>query len=179
LILAVLGGTLIEKLKMGKYIEEFVSEIKFTESEERKLTTNDRLSYAKDQTVSTVKKVALYIFVGVGIGALIHNVIPESFIQSILGKENPFSVIIAVFAGIPMYADIFGTIPIAEALFSKGAQIGTILAFMMAVTTLSLPSMIMLRKAVKPKLLAVFIAVCTAGIILVGYLFNVIQTYIV
>ncbi|MCK5848547.1 MAG: permease [Caldisericia bacterium] len=175
LILAVLGGTLIERLKMEKYIEEFVSGIKFTDFEERKLTTNDRLSYAKNQMVDTVKKVALYIFVGVGIGALIHNVIPETFIQSILGKENPFSVIIAVFAGIPMYADIFGSIPIAEALYSKGVGLGTVLSFMMAVTALSLPSIIMLRKVVKPKLLGLFIAIITLGIIIIGYLFNMLQ----
>ena len=131
--------------------------------------------FAKDQVVETFKKVFPYILVGVGIGALIHNWIPESWIQTVLGSKNPFGVFLAVLVGVPMYADIFGTIPVAEALLAKGAQLGTILSFMMAVTTLSLPSIIMLRKAVKPKLLALFIGLCAAGIILVGYAFNIFQ----
>ena len=133
------------------------------------------MKYAWEQVVSTAKKVAPYVLIGVGIGAIIHNWIPEDFIVKVLGDNNPFGVVLATIAGVPMYADIFGTIPVAEALLSKGAQLGTVLSFMMAVTTLSLPSLIMLRKAVKPKLLALFIAICTIGIVIVGYLFNVFQ----
>ncbi|NLX92852.1 MAG: permease [Clostridiales bacterium] len=179
LIIAVLGGTLIEKLHMEKYIESFILTAGSVDIESPDLTKKDRLVYAKEQVFSTFKKVFPYILAGVGIGAVIHNWIPENWVESVLGSHNPFGVILATLIGVPMYADIFGTIPIAEALFSKGAQLGTILAFMMAVTTLSLPSMIMLRKAVKPKLLAVFIAICTVGIIIVGYLFNVVQPFIV
>ena len=137
------------------------------------LTKKDRVQYAKEQVMGTFKKVFPYILIGVGIGAIIHNWIPETWIESILGSNNPFGVVLATLVGIPMYADIFGTIPVAEALLAKGAQLGTILSFMMAVTTLSLPSLIMLKKAVKPKLLTLFIAICTSGIIIVGYLFNI------
>ena len=143
------------------------------------LTKKERILYAKDQVVSTFKKVFPYILVGVGIGALIHNWIPESWIEMVLGSNNPFGVVLATLLGVPMYADIFGTIPVAEALLFKGAQLGTVLSFMMAVTTLSLPSIIMLRKAVKPKLLGLFVAICTIGIIIVGYLFNIFQYLLV
>ncbi|MEA4814607.1 MAG: permease, partial [Oscillospiraceae bacterium] len=139
----------------------------------------DRLIYAKEQMLSTFKKVFPFILIGVGIGAIIHNWIPEEWVALVLGGNNPFGVILATLVGVPMYADIFGSIPIAEALLYKGAQLGTVLSFMMAVTTLSLPSMIMLRKAVKPKLLALFIAICTIGIIIVGYFFNAIQGFII
>lgn len=172
LVLAVVGGTLIEKMHMEEYVEEFIRKAGSVDITSPELTVNERLTYAKEQVLETVKKVAPYIFVGVAIGAIIHNVIPEAWIQSVLGSNNPFSVILATLVGIPMYADIFGTIPVAESLFAKGAGLGTILSFMMAVTALSLPSMIMLRKAVKPKLLAMFIAIVTVGIILIGYLFN-------
>lgn len=175
LILAVMGGTLIEAMGMEKHVEDFIKTTRTANMDAPELTRSDRLTYAKDQVKATVKKVAPYIFVGVGIGAVIHNLIPQTFIQSILGSNNPFSVILAALVGIPMYADIFGAIPVAESLFAKGAGLGTILSFMMAVTALSLPSMIMLRKAVKPKLLGVFIAIVTAGIILIGYLFNTLQ----
>ncbi|MEA5084614.1 MAG: permease [Lachnospiraceae bacterium] len=175
LIVAVIGGTLIEKLHMENYVEEFIRSANGVDIESPDLTKKERLSYAKDQMVSTFKKVFPYILVGVGIGAVIHNWIPESWIELVLGSHNPFGVILATIIGVPMYADIFGTIPVAEALLYKGAQLGTILAFMMAVTTLSLPSMVMLRKAVKPKLLGVFIGICTAGIIMVGYMFNAFQ----
>lgn len=175
LIVAVIGGMLIENLHMENQVEEFIRNASGVDIESPDLTVNDRLIYAKDQVVSTFKKVFPYILVGVGIGAIIHNWIPESWIQTILGSDNPFGVILAVLVGIPMYADIFGTIPVAEALLAKGALLGTVLSFMMAVTTLSLPSLIMLRKAVKPKLLGVFITICAAGIIIVGYLFNVFQ----
>ncbi len=175
LAIAVAGGTIIEKLHMEKHIENFVLSAGSVDIESPDLTKRERLTYAKEQTVGTFKKVFPYILVGVGIGALIHNWIPESWIAAVLGSNNPFGVILATLVGIPMYADIFGTIPVAEALLSKGAQLGTVLSFMMAVTTLSLPSLIMLRKAVKPKLLALFIGVCTIGIILVGYLFNAFQ----
>ncbi len=173
LVIAVIGGTLIEKLHMEPYVEEFIRNASAVDIESPTLSQRERWVYAKDQVVSTFKKVFPYILVGVGIGALIHNWIPESWVEAVLGSNNPFGVVLATVLGVPMYADIFGTIPVAEALLYKGAQLGTILAFMMAVTTLSLPSMIMLRKAVKPKLLALFIAICTFGIIVVGYLFNI------
>ena len=175
LVIAVIGGTIIENLRMEKYVESFVLSAGSVDIESPDLTIQERLTYAKEQMLGTFKKVFPYILIGVGIGAVIHNWIPESWIETVLGSSNPFGVILATIVGIPMYADIFGTIPVAEALLSKGAQLGTVLSFMMAVTTLSLPSLIMLRKAVKPKLLALFIAICTIGIISVGYLFNVFQ----
>ncbi len=175
LVIAVAGGTLIEGLHMELYVEEFICKAGRVDIETPDLTKQERIQFAKEQVVSTFKKVFPYILVGVGIGAAIHNWIPESWIEGVLGGNNPLSVVLATLVGVPMYADIFGTIPVAEALLYKGAQLGTILAFMMAVTTLSLPSMIMLRKAVKPKLLALFITICTMGIIIVGYLFNTFQ----
>ncbi len=165
LALAVAGGTLLERLHMEKHVEQFVFSAGSIDIESPELTRRERVRYAREQAVSTFKKVAPYILVGVGLGAVIPNWIPESWIETVLG--------------VPMYADIFGTIPVAEALLAKGAQLGTVLAFMMAVTTLSLPSMIMLRKAVKPRLLGLFIAICTSGIILIGYLFNVFQFYLI
>ena len=179
LIIAVVGGTIIEKMRMEKYVESFILSAGSVDIESPELTKKDRLIYAKEQTLSTFKKVFPYILIGVGIGAFIHNWIPEEWVVSLLGSNNPFGVILATVVGIPMYADIFGTIPIAEALLAKGAQLGTMLAFMMGVTTLSLPSLIMLRKAVKPKLLALFIAICTIGIIVVGYIFNTLQALII
>lgn len=175
LILAIAGGTLIEKMHMEKYVEQYITSANSIDIEDTELTKHDRLQYAWEQMRDTFKKVFPYVLVGVGIGALIHNVIPESFIQTVLGENNPFSVIIASVIGVPMYADIFGTIPIAEALYAKGVGLGTVLSFMMGVTTLSLPSIIMLRKAVKPKLLALFVGICTVGIIIIGYLFNALQ----
>ena len=178
LVIAVAGGTLIEKLHMENQVEEFIRRASAVDIASPTLTQKERLVYAKDQVVETFKKVFPYILIGVGIGAVIHNWIPESWVVAVLGSHNPFGVILATIIGIPMYADIFGTIPIAEALLGKGAQLGTVLAFMMGVTTLSLPSMVMLRKAVKPKLLGVFIAICALGIIVVGYLFNLFQGFI-
>ena len=176
LMIAVAGGTLIERLHMEDQVADFIRNANSSvEIETPSLTVKERLIYAKDQVVSTVKKVFPYILIGVGIGALIHNWIPESWIRAVLGGRNPFGVILATILGIPMYADIFGVIPIAEALLYKGALLGTILSFMMAVTTLSLPSLIMLKKAIKPKLLGTFIAICTVGIIIVGYGFNLFQ----
>lgn len=175
LIVAVAGGSLIEALHMEKYVEEFIFQAGSVDLQAPTLTHKDRLIYAKEQMLGTFRKVFPYILIGVGIGAIIHNWIPESWVETILGSNNPFGVILAVLVGVPMYADIFGTIPVAEALLSKGAQLGTILSFMMAVTTLSLPSMIMLRKAIKPRLLALFVAICTIGIVLVGYFFNATQ----
>jgi len=172
IILAVIGGTIIEKSGAGKHVEDFVLQGVSYDAELTEPTKKERLIYAKEQMLNTFKKVFPYILIGVGIGALIHNVIPQSFIESILGTNNPFSVLIATIIGVPMYADIFGTIPVAEALFFKGVGVGTILAFMMSVTALSLPSMIMLRKAVKPKLLFTFIGVVVVGIIIIGYVFN-------
>lgn len=179
LLIAVAGGTVIEALRLDNEVEAFIRQGKQVELPQDALTVKDRLRYAWEQVVSTAKKVAPYVLIGVGIGAFIHNWIPESWIVKLLGNGNPLGVVIATLAGVPMYADIFGTIPIAEALLAKGAQLGVVLSFMMAVTTLSLPSMIMLRKAVKPKLLGIFVAICTAGIILVGYLFNAMQYYII
>lgn len=175
LIIAVAGGTIIEKLHLENYVEDFIRNGKSVDIEQEKLKVSDRISYAFQQVKSTFKKVILYVLIGVGIGAVIHNWIPQDIIVWILGDNNPFGVVLATVAGVPMYADIFGTIPIAEALLSKGALLGVVLSFMMAVTTLSLPSIIMLRKAVKPKLLGIFVAICTVGIIIVGYFFNVFQ----
>lgn len=179
LIIAVAGGSLIEKLHLENEVEEYIKNGKSVDIPQEELHFKDRLHFAWEQDVSTAKKVAPYVLIGVGIGAIIHNWIPEEIIVNILGANNPFGVIIATIAGVPMYADIFGTIPIAEALLAKGALLGVVLSFMMGVTTLSLPSMIMLRKAVKPKLLWIFIAICTVGIILVGYLFNAIQPVLI
>lgn len=178
LVIAVVGGTLIEKLHMERHVESFIFTAGGVDLDAPHLTQKDRLLYAKEQMLATFRKVLPYILVGVGIGALIHNWIPEHWVAAVLGADNPFGVVLATLIGIPMYADIFGTIPIAEALLTKGAQLGAILSFMMAVTTLSLPSMIMLRKAVKPKLLTLFVAICTVGIIIVGYCFNALQPFI-
>ena len=178
LVIAVAGGTLIEKLHPQNQVEEYIRNGRSIDVPQEELHFKDRLKYAWEQVVSTAKKVAPYVLIGVGIGAIIHNWIPEEFIVKVLGDNNPFGVVLAAIAGVPMYADIFGTIPIAEALLSKGALLGVVLSFMMAVTTLSLPSMIMIRKAVKPKLLGIFIAICTVGIIIVGYFFNLIQPLI-
>ena len=173
LVVAVIGGTLIENLRMEDQIADFIRNSNSNVNiDAPDLTVRVRLVYAKDQVTSTFKKVFPYILIGVGIGALIHNWIPEGWVETVLGDNNPFGVMLATLVGIPMYADIFGTIPIAEALLAKGALLGTILSFMMAVTTLSLPSLIMLKKAIKPKLLGTFIAICTVGIIIIGYGFN-------
>jgi uncharacterized membrane protein YraQ (UPF0718 family) len=179
LIVAIIGGTIIEKLHMERYVEDFIKNASQVDIDSPELTVRDRLAYARDQVANTFKKVFPYILIGVGIGAVIHNWIPENLVEKVLGGSNPFGVVLATLIGVPMYADIFGTIPIAEALLYKGAQLGTVLSFMMGVTTLSLPSMIMLRKAVKPKLLWLFIAICTVGIIIVGYLFNLLQPFLV
>ena len=172
LVIAILGGSLIQKLHMEAYVEPFIFQAGTIDVQSPELTLHDRLLYAKDQVLRTFRKVFPYILAGVALGALIHNWIPEAWVVSLLGSKNPLGVVIATLAGVPMYADIFGTIPIAEALLAKGAQLGVVLSFMMAVTTLSLPSMVMLGKAIKPKLLALFVAICTAGIIVVGYVFN-------
>ncbi len=179
LVIAVAGGTMIEKLQLYNYVEEFIRSGNSMDVSQEALHFRNRMKYAWEQVISTAKKVFPYVLAGVVIGAFIHNWIPEDFIVQVLGTGNPSGVIIATVAGIPMYADIFGTIPIAEALLAKGAQLGVVLSFMMGVTTLSLPSVIMLRKAVKPRLLAVFIAICTAGIIIVGYFFNAVQFLLV
>ena len=179
LVIAVAGGTLIEKMHLENEVEEYIRNGKAIDIPQEELHVRDRINYAWEQVLSTARKVFPYVLIGVGIGALIHNWIPEAFIVKILGTGNPFGVVIAAIAGVPMYADIFGTIPIAEALLAKGAQLGVVLSFMMGVTTLSLPSMVMLRKAVKPKLLGIFIAVCTIGIIIVGYFFNAVQPFII
>lgn len=179
LIIAVAGGTIIEKLHLENQVQEFIRNGHAMDAPQEELTKKDRLKYAWDQVAETAKKVAPYVLVGVGIGAFIHNWIPEDIIVKVLGTGNPFGVIIATVAGVPMYADIFGCIPIAEALLAKGARLGVVLSFMMGVTTLSLPSIIMLKKAVKPKLLGIFIAICTVGIIIVGYFFNAFQYLLV
>ena len=179
LVMAVAGGTLIEKLHLENQVEEFIRNAKQIDVPQEELTVKDRLKYSAEQVVGTIKKVFPYILIGVGVGAFIHNWIPQDLIVRFLGNGNPFGVILATIAGVPMYADIFGCIPIAEALLAKGAKLGVVLSFMMGVTTLSLPSMIMLKKAIKPKLLGVFIAICTVGIIVVGYFFNAIQYLII
>lgn len=178
LIIAVLGGTIIEKLHMENQVEEYIRNSHTMDLPQENLHFKDRLKYAGKQVLFTVKKVVPFVLIGVAIGAVIHNWIPQDFIVKILGDNNPFGVVLATLAGIPMYADIFGTIPIAEALLSKGALLGVVLSFMMGVTTLSLPSIIMLRKAVKPKLLGIFVGICTVGIVIVGYIFNAIQYFI-
>ena len=175
LVIAVAGGIIIEKLHMEKYVEQYIKTAGSVDIEAPDLTKRDRLKYAWEQVAATFKKVFPYILVGVGIGAFIHNWIPEDIIVRFLGTGNPFGVIIATIVGVPMYADIFGCIPIAEALLAKGARLGVVLSFMMGVTTLSLPSMIMLKKAIKPKLLGLFIGICIVGIIIVGYAFNAFQ----
>lgn len=172
LILAVVGGTLIGKLGLEKYVEGYVKEIENVEVAVIEMTREDRISYSKEQVKEIIKKVWLYVLIGVGIGATIHNWIPQEVIENVIGSDNPFAVLLATVVGIPMYADIFGTLPIAEALITKGVGIGTVLSFMMAVTTLSLPSIIMLSKVVKPKLLAIFVGIVSVGITIIGYLFN-------
>lgn len=173
LVIAVVGGKIIESAKMEREIEEFILNANVGDVSQSELTIEDRINFSKDQVVSTFKKVYPYVLAGVGIGAIIHNWIPNDFIEKILGENNIFGVVIATLVGAPMYADIFGTIPVAEALFAKGALLGTVLSFMMAVTTLSLPSLIMLRRAIKPRLLRLFIIICVSGIIIVGYIFNI------
>lgn len=179
LVIAVAGGSLIEKLRLEDQIEDFIRKGTSVSLEEEKLSVKERIKFAGEKVLETLKKVILYILIGVGIGAFIHNWIPEDFIVSVLGSGNPLGVVLATLCGVPMYADIFGTIPIAEALLAKGALLGVVLSFMMAVTTLSLPSIIMLRKAVKPKLLGIFVGICTLGIIIVGYFFNAVQTLLI
>lgn len=172
LILAVIGGTIIDRLHLEKYVEGYVREIKDVAVEVIEMTRQERISYSKEQVKEVFHKVWLYVLIGVGIGAAIHNWIPQSIIETVVGNNNPFAVLLATAVGIPMYADIFGTLPIAEALFQKGVGIGTVLSFMMAVTALSLPSIIMLSKVVKPKLLTIFVAIVATGIVIIGYLFN-------
>ncbi len=175
LILAVAGGTVIDKLGLEKYVESYVRDIENVDLDMSEMTRHERISYSKQQVKDIIKKVWLYILIGVGMGAAIHNWIPQSIVENVIGENNPFAVLLATAIGVPMYADIFGTIPIAEALFSKGVGVGTVLSFMMAVTTLSLPSMILLSKVVKPKLLAIFVAIVSIGILIIGYLFNAIS----
>ncbi len=175
LVLATIGGTIIEKTGLGREIEPFVLQGASIDADIERPTFRDRVGFAKDQMLATYKRVVLYIAIGVGLGAVIHNLIPQSWIETLLGSDNPFAVLIATVVGIPMYADIFGTIPVAEALFFKGAGLGTILAFMMAVTTLSLPSIVMLKKVVKWKLLLWFLVIVVSGIILIGYGFNALE----
>lgn len=184
LLIAVVGGTLISVFKMEKYVEAFVlaknDNLLITDIElEVKMTVKMRLKYALDQVKDVIKKVWIYILVGVAIGAIIHGVIPQLWIETVLGSNNPFSVAIATFIGVPMYADIFGSLPIAEALVAKGVGIGTVLAFMMAVTALSLPSLIMLKRVVKMKLLLTFIGIVVTGIIIMGYVFNLLAPLLI
>ena len=179
LVIAVAGGTLIDKLHLESQVEEYIFKGRAIDIPEEELHFKDRIKFSWEQIADTAKRVFPYVLVGVGVGAVIHNWIPEDFIVKALGNNNPLGVVIATVAGVPMYADIFGTIPIAEALLSKGALLGVVLSFMMGVTTLSMPSIIMLRKAIKPKLLGIFAGICTIGIIIVGYLFNLIQPFII
>ena len=181
LVIAVLGGTIIEKLHLENQVADFIRNAKNinTVLPSDELSQKERFKSALDSVLQTLKKVFPYILIGVAIGAVVHNWIPQKWIENILGSKNPFGVILAAVCGIPMYADIFGCIPIAESLLAKGALLGVVLSFMMAVTTLSLPSMIMLSKAIKQKLLGVFIAICTLGIIIVGYVFNLVQGFLI
>lgn len=181
LVIAVLGGTIIEKLHLENQVADFIRNAKNINSvlPSDELSQKERFKSALDSVLQTLKKVFPYILIGVAIGAVVHNWIPQKWIESILGSKNPFGVILATICGIPMYADIFGCIPIAESLLAKGALLGVVLSFMMAVTTLSLPSMIMLSKAIKPKLLGVFVSICTLGIIIVGYVFNLVQGFLI
>ena len=181
LVIAVLGGTIIEKLHLENQVADFIRNAKNinTVLPSDELSQKERFKSALDSVLQTVKKVFPYILIGVAIGAVVHNWIPQKWIENILGSKNPFGVILATICGIPMYADIFGCIPIAESLLAKGALLGVVLSFMMAVTTLSLPSMIMLSKAIKPKLLGVFVSICTLGIIIVGYVFNLVQGFLI
>ncbi len=172
ILLAIIGGTIIDKLKMEKYIDDYVWGTENTDMEPIELSQKERISYSREQVMGIIKRVWPYTLIGVGIGALIHNYIPQPVIEKVVGSSNPFAVILATLVGIPMYADIFGTIPIAEALFARGVGIGTVLSFMMAVTALSLPSIIMLSRVVKPKLLTLFVSIVTIGIIIIGYTFN-------
>lgn len=177
LVLAVVGGTLIDRLQLEDQVASFVRESGDVEVELETLNVSQRIHFSKTQVIEIVQRVWLYILIGVGIGALIHNWVPQAFVEAVVGKNNPFAVILAAIVGIPMYADIFGTLPIAEALFSKGVGIGTVLSFMMAVTALSLPSMIMLNQVVKKKLLVIFIGIVSLGIIFIGYLFNALHVF--
>ena len=179
LVLAVIGGTIIDKLKLESYVESFVFKNKMAELPVENLSVKNRIDFAKDEVLQIIKKVWLYVLIGVGIGAAIHNWIPENAIQAVLGQDKWYSVILATFVGVPMYADIFGTLPIAEALVTKGVGIGTVLAFMMAVTALSLPSLIMLKKVVKQKLLGIFFAIVVVGILIIGYVFNVFGGFLI
>ena len=181
LVIAVLGGTIIEKLHLENQVADFIRNSKNINSvlPSDELSQKERFKSALDSVLQTLKKVFPYILIGVAIGAVVHNWIPQKWIENILGSKNPFGVILAAVCGVPMYADIFGCIPIAESLLAKGALLGVVLSFMMAVTTLSLPSMIMLSKAIKPKLLGVFVSICTLGIIIVGYVFNLVQGFLI
>ena len=181
LVIAVLGGTVIEKLHLENQVADFIRNAKNinTVLPSDELSQKERFKSALDSVLQTLKKVFPYILIGVAIGAVVHNWIPQKWIENVLGSKNPFGVILAAVCGIPMYADIFGCIPIAESLLAKGALLGVVLSFMMAVTTLSLPSMIMLSKAIKPKLLGVFVSICTLGIIIVGYVFNLVQGFLI
>ena len=179
LVIAVAGGTLIEKMHLEQEVEEYIRRGKAVDLPQEELQFRDRLKYAWRQSLDTIKRVYPYILAGVGIGAVIHTWLPTEWVVSVLGSRNPFGVVLAAVFGIPMYADIFATIPIVEALLAKGALLGVVIAFMIGVITLSLPSLVMLRKAIKPKLLGIFIAICTAGIIAAGYLFNVIQPWLI
>jgi uncharacterized membrane protein YraQ (UPF0718 family) len=172
LVLAVLGGTLIGRAKMERYVEAFVMHNPVLDIPQAQLTRRDRAQFAWSQVSDIFRRVWLYVLIGVGIGAAIHNWIPADWIEALLGQDNWWSVPLATLVGVPMYADIFGTLPIAEALVAKGIGLGTALAFMMAVTALSLPSLIMLKKVVKAPLLALFFGIVAVGIVLIGYLFN-------
>jgi len=171
-VLAVIAGTAISRLKLEKYVEPFVFSNKMLEVNQEEMTRHDRIIFARNQLSDIVKRVWIYVVAGVAIGAAIHDWIPESIIATVLGQDKWYSVFVATIVGVPMYADIFGTLPIAEALVSKGVGLGTALSFMMAVTALSLPSMVMLKNVIKMKLLVIFVGIVTLGIIAIGFLFN-------
>ncbi|MCE5204132.1 MAG: permease [Coriobacteriales bacterium] len=172
LVLAVAGGTIISALKMERYVEPFVYGSHLSEAELPEMNRRDRVAFAWQAVADIVKRVWPYVLAGVAIGSVIHGWIPEQWISAVLGRRNPLSVVIATIIGVPMYADIFGTLPIAEALVAKGVGLGTVLAFMMAVTALSLPSLVMLKKVVKKELLGTFFGLVVVGIVIIGYAFN-------
>jgi uncharacterized membrane protein YraQ (UPF0718 family) len=178
-IVGVFGGALIGKLKMEKYVEGYVYEMKSADVVIEEMTQKDRLHFALDNMKDILKRIWIYLLIGIGIGAAIHGWVPEDFLSKYAGPDNPFAVIVGVIAGIPHFSNAMGTIPIAQALIGKGVGIGTALSFMMAVTALSLPEMILLRKVIKPKLIGVFVVIVGVGIILTGYLFNLIGHLII
>lgn len=171
-VVGVVGGLIIRMLKMEKEVEGYVYEIKTGKAVVENLSQKERVDFAFSHVLEIVKKIWIFLLIGIGIGALIHGWAPAEILSKYAGRDNPIAVVVAVVFGIPLYSNALGTIPIAEALINKGVGIGTALSFMMAVTALSLPEMVLLRKVIKPKLIAAFVVITGIAIIIVGYLFN-------